>query len=163
MDDALFVRRFERVGDLLRDRHRLVEGDRAALDTLGEIFAFDQLHDQRAGRSRLFEAVDLCDVRVVERGERLGLALEPRDALGVGGKGVGEDLQGDVAIEPRVAREIHLTHTTFAQLREDAVRSNRIAYDHCVLVRATVDLAVAREDAAASGGGPPAPIGANPS
>ena len=36
MDDALLVRRFERVGDLPRDGQRLVERDRPARDALGE-------------------------------------------------------------------------------------------------------------------------------
>ena len=36
MDDALLVRRLERLGDLPRDRQRLVERDRAARDAIGE-------------------------------------------------------------------------------------------------------------------------------
>ena len=46
MDDALLVRGFERVRDLLRDRQRLVERDRAPRDPLREIVAFDQLHHE---------------------------------------------------------------------------------------------------------------------
>ena len=55
MDDPLFVRGFERLGDLLRDRQRLVERDRPARDPLREIVAFDQFHHERgdaAGSSR---------------------------------------------------------------------------------------------------------------
>ena len=37
MDDALLVRRFERLGDLLRDRQRLVDGNRALCDPLASV------------------------------------------------------------------------------------------------------------------------------
>ena len=37
MDDALLVRRFEGVGDLLRDRQRLIERDGSARDALRQV------------------------------------------------------------------------------------------------------------------------------
>ena len=49
MDDALFVRGLERLGDLLRERQGLVERDRPARDALRQVLAFDQLHHQRRG------------------------------------------------------------------------------------------------------------------
>jgi hypothetical protein len=39
MNDALLVRRFERLGNLLRDRQRFVDGDRPARDALRQILA----------------------------------------------------------------------------------------------------------------------------
>ena len=83
MDDAGLVRGFERLGHLLRDRQRLVDRDGAARDALREILALDQLHHERADAGRLFDAVQLRDVRMIERGERLRLALEPHEAIGV--------------------------------------------------------------------------------
>ena len=47
MDDPLLVRGFERLGDLLRDRQRLVERDRAARDPLRQILALDEFHHER--------------------------------------------------------------------------------------------------------------------
>ena len=47
MDDALLVRRFERLGDLLRDRQRLVERNRPLRDAVGQRRPLDQLHHQR--------------------------------------------------------------------------------------------------------------------
>jgi hypothetical protein len=52
MDDALLMRGFERLRDLLRDRQRLVEWNRATRDALRQILAFDEFHHQRA----IFEA-----------------------------------------------------------------------------------------------------------
>ncbi len=40
MNDALLVRRFEPLGDLLRDGHRLVNRDRAVRDELRQVLAF---------------------------------------------------------------------------------------------------------------------------
>ena len=83
MDDALLVRGFERVGDLPRDRQRLVERGSGPGDAIREQgLALDQLHHQRAPR-RFLEAVDLRDVRMIERGEQARLALEARQALGI--------------------------------------------------------------------------------
>ena len=48
MDDALLVRGLERVGDLPRDRQRLVHRNGTARDARGEVLALDELHDERA-------------------------------------------------------------------------------------------------------------------
>ena len=47
MDDALLVRRFERLCDLSRDRQRFVEGNRPLRNPIGERRPVDQLHDER--------------------------------------------------------------------------------------------------------------------
>ena len=56
-------------------------GNRTFRDALGEVFALDELHDDRARACRFLDAVDLRDVRVVEGGEDLGLALEAGQAV----------------------------------------------------------------------------------
>ena len=47
MNDAELVGGFERLGDLSRDRQRLVERNRTLRDAIGERRALDQLEDQR--------------------------------------------------------------------------------------------------------------------
>jgi hypothetical protein len=47
-------------------------------------------------------------VRVVQRGEQAGFALETRHPVGVGERGR-QHLDGDVASERRIARAINLT------------------------------------------------------
>ena len=54
MDDALLVRRFERLGDLLRDGQRLIDGNRPLRDAVGQRRSLDQLHDQSAVMPSLF-------------------------------------------------------------------------------------------------------------
>jgi hypothetical protein len=67
MDDALFVCGFERAGDLRRDRERLVQRHRALCDAIRQRGPLDELHDERDHATALLEAVDLRDVRMVER------------------------------------------------------------------------------------------------
>ena len=66
MDDAVRVRRSERVGNLPRDVHRLVERHRAIRDLLGEGAAFNQLEDERLPVRRVLQAVDVPDVGMVQ-------------------------------------------------------------------------------------------------
>ena len=48
MDDALLVRGFERLDDLLRDRQRLVDRDtHPSQSVLRQVVALDQFHDER--------------------------------------------------------------------------------------------------------------------
>ena len=116
MDDALLVRRFQRVGDLLRDGERVGQRYWSTRDQHGEVVAFDELHDQRANAARVLEAVDVRDVGMVQRREDLRFAFETGEPIGVVGEGGGQDLDRDVAIELRIARAIDLAHAAGAKL-----------------------------------------------
>ena len=50
MDDALFVRGLECIGDLLRNRDRFIERKGTACDPIGQRVALDQFEDERADR-----------------------------------------------------------------------------------------------------------------
>ena len=67
------------------------------------------------------------DVRVVERREDLRFALEAREAIGIGGERVGQDLERDVAIQLRVARAIHLAHAAGAEQRNHFIGTDTSA------------------------------------
>jgi hypothetical protein len=51
----------------------------------------------------------------------LGFALESGEALGVRGEGIGQNLDGDVAIQLPVSGAVDLSHASRADLREDFV------------------------------------------
>ena len=70
MDDALAVRLFERLGDLLADLERLGDGDRSARELLLEVFTLDELEGQEGLAVRLFEAVDREASRCASRLKR---------------------------------------------------------------------------------------------
>ena len=128
MDDPLLVRRLERLGDLARDRQRLLDRDRSARDPIGERRPFDQLEHQRLDAVGLLEAVDRRDVRMVERREHLRLALEARQPLGVGDERLGQHLERHLALEPGVAGAPDLAHAACAEGGEDLVRSQARAW-----------------------------------
>ena len=66
MDDALFVRGLERIGDLLRDSQRFGERERPLRNAIGQRWALDELEHQRVDAAAVLEAVDRSDVRMVE-------------------------------------------------------------------------------------------------
>ena len=122
MDDPLPMRRLECLGDLTGDGDCFLDRHppgrrlrRRSGDELLERLALDELHGDRANRvsvlSRtLLEAVDLCDVRMIQRGEDLGLTFEAGEPFGVICEGLGQHLDGDASIEPGIAGPIDLAH-----------------------------------------------------
>ena len=121
MDDPLLVRRFERLGDLLRDGQRLAERDRARAMRCDKVLALDEFHHDRTHAATFFEAVDVRDVRVIECRERLRFACEPREPVGVAGERIGQDFHRDIAIELRIARAEYLAHPAGADAGDDFV------------------------------------------
>ena len=81
MNDALLVRRVERLGYLTREFHGVVDGQRAAGEAFRQVFAVNQLEDEYFLRVGVLEAVDRRDVGVVERREHPGLAVEAGESL----------------------------------------------------------------------------------
>ena len=61
---------------------------------------------------------------VIERGERLRLALEPRQAVGIRGEDLRQDLDRHLPIELRVARPLDLPHPACSERAEDFVRAH---------------------------------------
>ena len=51
VDDPLLVRRLQRIGDLFRDRQRLVDPECTSSDPIGERRSLHEFHDER-GRAR---------------------------------------------------------------------------------------------------------------
>ena len=92
-------------------------------DVLGQILALNKLHDECADVTGLLEPVNNGDAGVVQQGQGPGFALEPRDAIRVGGERHWQDLDRDVAPQLGIARAIHLAHATGAQLRQYVVRA----------------------------------------
>ena len=136
MDDAVLVRGLEGLGKLPADADALADREsgvtaRAAfhlcVNQARERVALYQLHHEPAHTVALLEAVDLRDVGMIQRREGLGLALESRQALGVGGEGRRKDLDRDVAVEPPVVRAVDFSHAASTQWRDDFVRTQATA------------------------------------
>ena len=123
MDDPLLVRGFERLGDLLRDRQRFVERDRRRC-----AMRCDRSSPSTSSITSamvppdLFEAVDVRDVRMIQRRRGLPLRAEIARAARASAASDGrQDLDGDLALQLRVGGPIHLAHPAFADLGGDFV------------------------------------------
>ena len=123
MDDARPVGSVESRRDLDRNGERLADRDRALRQPIGERLAFEVLHDEVGCPGLFADVVQRTDMRMVELGNRAGFAIEALTRLRVGRKGRWEDLDGDGAIEPRIAGFVHLSHSTRADQRQDLVRA----------------------------------------
>ena len=128
MDDALFVRGFERLRDLFRDGQRLVEGKtdgsgrtRPTSDQLREVVALDQFHHEGGHAPAFFQPVDGGDVGMIQRREDFRFALKACEPLSILGDRRRQDLDRDLAFQLGVGGPIYLAHPAFADLRGDFV------------------------------------------
>ena len=74
----------------------------------------DQFKDQGSGIPALLDTVNRRDVGMVQAGEDLGFALETGQPVRVGGEGVGQNLERNLAAKLRVCGLIDLSHATLA-------------------------------------------------
>ena len=121
VNDVLLVERVERLRDLCGDDQRLIEGNRATFETLGKRLALEKLHDEKGHAVVLSNVVKRADVRVTDSREGLRLTLEAFELRGACTVWRQQDLDGDGAIQPRVARAVHLAHAAGAQRRHDFI------------------------------------------
>ncbi len=87
-------------------------------------FEQQKLHDtQRVAGVGFFEPVDRPDLGMVERGEHLRLAGEPRDAIRIAGEAARQRLQRDISAEFAIARAVDFAHSACRNRRHDLVRA----------------------------------------
>src|SRR5262245_33788668 len=123
MDDALVVRGFKRLTDLTCDRQHIDQRKRSSRDDIRECLAVDQLEDDADDAIRVFESVHGGDVGMVQRGEQLGLALKTGETIGILRERFGQNLDGDLALQPRIRRAIDFAHSACADQAENFVRA----------------------------------------
>lgn len=70
---------------------------------------------------RILESVDGRDVRMVQRGEQVRFAAEPREPLHVAGKRVWQYFERDIAAEPRIVGPVDDPHAAGADFSADLV------------------------------------------
>ena len=116
------VRGFERLRDLPRDGQRLVERDGAARHALGQVLAFDELHDERPRVAGVLEAVDLrrCAGGSATRASCASRSKRARRSASRRHRRR-QDLDRDVTSERHVAGAIDLAHATCAEQRENLI------------------------------------------
>ena len=122
MHDAAAVRVGERPRDLAQHARRVGGRQRAArAESLAERLALHVAHDEEDEAARLADAMDRDDVRMREAGGRARLAQEPLARLGGAREVRRQHLDGDVAVELHVAREVDDAHAAAAELALEGV------------------------------------------
>ena len=121
------MRGFERLGDLTRDRQRLIERDGALSQTIRQRGSLDQFQHERRQVAGFFETVEGRDMRVIQRGQEFRFPSEARAPVGIAGERLRQDFNCNVSFQPRIARAIHLAHPASAEGRDDFVRTESSA------------------------------------
>jgi hypothetical protein len=121
MDDAVRVRRLDRVGDLGREVHDASLGQRPRLEQVLQRLPLEQFHHQEAASLVLAEVVDGADIGMIERRGGARLPLETLDRGGVIREPRREELERDVASQASVLRPIDNAHSAAAEFVEDPV------------------------------------------
>ena len=120
MRDAGGVRHTERLGHLsaqLRQRF-----NRAAFaDQRPQRAPLDEFHHDEATGFSFADFVNGDDVGMIERGGGARFLLEAPHAISIGSELFGQQLERDLATEPRVFGQIDLAHPARAELLCDAV------------------------------------------
>ena len=126
VDDALRVRVVERLADGRRVRGGLAPRQRQPMEgRAGEAPPVDELHDEKRLRVRLDVVVDADDVVARERRKRPRLPREPAAPILLRRDERPQELDGDVALEPRVARAPDDAHPAFSDLLDQLVAASQ--------------------------------------
>src|SRR5262249_15745835 len=83
-----------------------------------------QFENQESRIANLFQVINARNVGVIQRSEDLGFALKSSDALRLLRARLGQRLDGDVPLQPRVACAIYLAHSADAKHTGNFVSSN---------------------------------------
>ena len=121
VDDVLFVRGFEALSELAREIECLVEIDGPPLQSFGEVLACDEFHHEEDFSFGFLQAVQGCDVCVIQRGEQACLAAESREAFRVLRELRRDHLDRDLAVEASVPCPVDLAHPALADFGGDLV------------------------------------------
>ncbi len=120
--EALGMGGIERPGDLAQELDRQRRRQRPVTQAAGEVGAIDVAHGQEEHPLDLAGLVKRDDVGMVDRRRQARLALEARPEVGVLRQLVGEELEGDLATELPLLREVDDAHAAAAQDPLDAIR-----------------------------------------
>src|SRR5437899_492900 len=89
--------------------------------------AIQELHRNKSLAILLPDVVDRANIRMIQRGCGLRLALETSQGLSVSGNLLRQKLESDETMESGVFGFVDNTHPTTAQLLQDAIVRNGLA------------------------------------
>jgi len=130
MNDALGVRGVDGVRDLNPEVENLFDRDRVTVQVLAQRFAVDELHRDERRVVLLADVVDRADARMVQCGRGQRFAAKALQCLRILRHAVGQELQRDRALQPRIGRLVDDTHSSSTEFLQDAkVRNGPVNHD----------------------------------
>ena len=129
MNDPFAVGGIQGVSDLDSERQSQLGFYRSPADTMFQRQPVQKLHSDESIAMLVVNFIDGADVRMVQRGSSLGLALKTRKSLRVFGNVVGQELKCNKPPELQVLALINHTHTTTTELLNDTIVRDGLA-DH---------------------------------
>ena len=123
VNDARGMSLGEPVGHLSGNREQLRDRETTGMKQPPQRLAVDQLHDDVRDGIDLSDLVDGHDVRVVQSGGGSRLPLEPLQASRIRRQPGRQDLDGDLALKPRVPGPVNLPHPAGAERAQQLVRA----------------------------------------
>ena len=124
MDDALFVRGIESVGDLDADFRGFGNGYGTGSQKLVQGLTFKEFHVNVGAAILFFDGVDGADSRMVHGGGRTGFAKESLGGSGIEEVGFQEKFESHATAELGVFRFVDETHAAAAELAKDSIVSD---------------------------------------
>jgi hypothetical protein len=121
VDEALLVGRLEGFRDLGGDMDRLGKRERPLLDHFAQGLPLNILHGEEEFALDLPDLVDAADIGMAQGRGGLGLAYESRPHRQVPIGRLGQELEGHLAVEGRILRQVDLAHAAPPELPEDRV------------------------------------------
>ena len=115
MNDTSLMSGLQRHRDLPRNRQRLLDPNGAPREPIRQCRAFHQLQHQCVHTVRFFQAMDACDIGVIERGQHLRFALEALHSVAGEGERSREHFERNIAVELDIVRTINFAHAAAAQ------------------------------------------------
>jgi hypothetical protein len=115
MNDPLLVRGRQTTRNLFTVLGGFAHRQGAGTHPLAQGLTLQKLGHEVRRAFMLAEVVNGEDVGMIQRCNRLRLLLKTPQLLGIAGESPRQDLDRDLAVEPRIPRPIHLAHAASAQ------------------------------------------------
>ena len=110
MRNAFGMRGLERLGDLDPESDQFFDANGPLGDPVLERRAVEILHDNARATVLLADVMNGADVRMVQRGRRTRLPLEPAERVRIPRDGLGEKLERDEPVQADVLGLVHHAH-----------------------------------------------------
>jgi hypothetical protein len=127
MDDAGSMSRVQRVRDVDAERQDDLNLQWTPCDPVLQRQSVQKLHGDEGLAVLVVNFVDGADVRMIQCRSSLGFALKAGEGLRIFGYVVGQELEGNKAVELDVLSFVHHTHAAAAQHLDDAVVRDGLA------------------------------------